>query len=375
MHLRVIADRVEVEGKYVIVRASCNVPLEDGKVRNAFRLERALPTLQYLQKREARIIVISHIGRDATDSLRPVYEYLASRMTMIWGGTITDPDFAAKHAALQPGEIIFCENLRQDIREEDNDPELVAAMARYGELYVNDAFAEAHREHASTFGLAQVLPAYAGLTLAEEVNELQKVMVPDHKAVFVLGGAKFETKMPLVEQYLALYDIVFIGGALANDLLKARGHEVGQSLVSDVSLADAPFLRHPKLIIPVDVIVEDGDSVVTKELDEVTATDRIMDVGPATMDLLEVALKGAKTVLWNGPLGNYEAGFTDATEAAATMIAQSSAYSVIGGGDTVAAVEKLGLNEKFGFVSIGGGAMLTLLEHGITPALGKLQDN
>ena len=192
-------------------------------------------------------------------------------------------------------------------------------------------------------------------------------------AVFLIGGAKFETKMPLVEKYLALYDYVFVGGALANDVLKARGLEVGKSLVSDVSLVGAPFLNSPKLLVPIDVVVEGPDGVVTKDVSAVQSDEKIFDMGPATIAMLEPHLIVAKTVLWNGPFGNYEAGFEESTEAVAKIIAASEAYSVLGGGDTVAAVEKLGLNDSFGFISIGGGSMLTFLEHGSTPVLDLLK--
>jgi 3-phosphoglycerate kinase len=335
-------------------------------------LKRALPTLKYLREQGARTIIISHIGREKDETLKPVFDELSSYLPMTWGGKITDPAFASIKEEMDNGDIVFCENLRQDEREEENNKELVEIMAAYGDIYVNDAFAEAHREHASTFGLAEVMPAYAGITLAEEVKELQKVMEPNHPSLFLLGGAKFETKMPLVEKYLGLYDYVFIGGALANDVLKARGLEVGKSLVSDVSLVGSPFLWSEKLIVPIDVIVDGPDGIITKPADAVTPEEKIFDMGPETISLLSRYVAVAKTVLWNGPFGNYEAGFIKSTEAVAEQIAASDAFSVLGGGDTVAAVEKLGLNDKFGFVSIGGGSMLTFLEDGRTSVLDKL---
>ena len=373
MELKSIAEVSDLRGKVVLVRASCNVPLVDGKVRNSFRLRRALPTLKYLKEAGAKVIVISHIGREVDETLLPVFEELATAIDMKWGGKVTDSLFTEKKAALNDGDILFCENLRQDVREEENDDSLGALLAEGVDLYVNDAFAEAHREHASTYGVAKLLLAYAGLTLIEEVTELQKVMQPNHPSLFLLGGAKFETKMPLVEKYLALYDHVFVGGALANDVLKARGFEVGTSLVSEVSLNDAPFLWSEKMLVPVDVIVEGPRGVVTKPADQVLPDEKIFDMGPETVELLTRYIAEAKTILWNGPFGNYEAGFEESTEAVAKLIADSDAFSVLGGGDTVAAVEKLGLNEKFGFISIGGGSMLTFMEHGSTPVLDLLK--
>lgn len=368
-----ITEVEDLKGKTVVVRSSCNVPLVEGRVRNSFRLRRALPTLKYLREKGARVIVVSHIGREVDETLVPVYEELNKSLPMTWGGTITDEAFSDIKDRMVDGDIVFCENLRQDVREEENDTELVKSIAQYADIYVNDAFAEAHRDHASTLGLAEVLPAYAGITLAEEVSELQKVMTPNHPSLFMIGGAKFETKMPLVEKYLALYDHVFVGGALANDILKARGLSVGGSMVSDVSLESASFLWSEKLIVPIDVVVEGPEGKVTKSADSVTADEKIFDMGPETVVLLSKYITAAKTILWNGPFGNYEAGFEESTEAVAHLVAEADGFSVLGGGDTVAAVEKLGLNDKFGFVSIGGGSMLTLLENGSTPVLDKLK--
>ena len=373
MELRLITQAVDLKGKTVIVRASFNVPLALGEVRNSFRLKRALPTLKYLREQGARTIIVSHIGRGVEETLRPVYDALVPTLPMTWGGTITDDAFLDIKNQMQDGDIVLCENLRQDTREEENDPQYVALIAKYGDIFVNDAFAEAHRKHASTFGLSTLLPTYAGITLNEEVSELQKVMEPLHPSLFLLGGAKFETKMPLVEKYLSLYDHVFVGGALTNDVLKARGFEVGQSLVSEVSLVDAPFLWSEKLLIPVDVVVDGPNGVLTKPVDAVTVDEKILDMGPETVLMLSRYITAAKTTLWNGPFGNYEAGFVESTEAVARLISEAEGFCVLGGGDTVAAVEKLGLNDKFGFISIGGGSMLTYLEHGTTPVLDTLR--
>ena len=239
-------------------------------------------------------------------------------------------------------------------------------------MYVNDAFAEAHREHASLSALAKLLPAYAGLNLLQEVNHLKRVMIPEHPSLFMIGGAKFETKMPLVEKYLDIYDQVFVGGALANDVFKALGYEVGTSLVSDVSLVGAPFLQSPKLLIPIDLIVEGPGGVRTCAPQQVQPDEKILDCGTATTDLLATYIEKAATVLWNGPFGNYEVGYKESTEETMRNLAKSKAFSVVGGGDTVAAIETLGLNDSIGFVSIGGGAMLVYLEEGRTLVLDLL---
>lgn len=373
MELKLITEVDDLQGKYVIVRASFNVPLVEGRVRNDFRLKRALPTLKFLQDNGAKTIVISHIGREPEETLMPVYEELKNTLPMKWGGKITDEDFVDIRNNLQEGEIVVCENLRQDEREEANDPVLAEIIANFGDLYVNDAFAEAHREHASTLGVAKLLPAYAGVTLSEEVEHLAKMMSPKSPSILLLGGAKFETKMPLVEKYLELYDHVFIGGALTHDILKARGLEIGKSLVSDVSLAEAPFLWSEKVLVPIDVVVEGKNGKETKSADSVLPEDIIYDLGYETIMMLKPYIEKAETILWNGPFGNYEKGFEEGTEAVAELVAGASGFSVIGGGDTVAAVNKLNLADKFGFMSIGGGSMLTLLEHGSTPALEVLR--
>jgi len=198
-------------------------------------------------------------------------------------------------------------------------------------------------------------------------------MNPASPSILLLGGAKFETKMPLVEKYLALYDHVFIGGALAHDVLKARGLEVGKSMISDVSLVDSPFLWSEKLLVPIDVVVQSEDGVKTKTADSVLSEDIIYDLGEDTVMMLKSYIENAKTILWNGPFGNYEKDFEEGTEAVARLVADSEGFSVIGGGDTVAAVNNLGLSDKFEFISIGGGSMLTFLEKGSTPALAVLE--
>ncbi|MEY3784575.1 MAG: hypothetical protein RLZZ230_897 [Candidatus Parcubacteria bacterium] len=371
--MKKVTDLKDLRGKYVVLRASLNVPLVDGVVRDEFRILRALPTLRYLHEQGAKTIIISHIGRSPEETLKPVLTALEKYLPLHWGGDVTSDAFQARKNLLAEGDILLAENLRQHAGESANDPAFVEVLAALGEIYVNDAFAEAHREHASTFGVAQKLPAYVGLTLLEEITELKKAMTPESPSLFLLGGSKFETKMPLVEKFLKLYDYVFIGGALVNDILKARGLEVGQSMVSDVSLADAPFLHDAKMLLPIDVIVDGPNGRQVRAIDKVEPEEKILDAGPMTIDMIATYIEKAKTILWNGPFGAYEMGYTQSTEMTARNIAASDAFSVIGGGDTVAAVEKLAINDKFGFVSIGGGAMLTFLENGSTSVIDLLE--
>jgi phosphoglycerate kinase len=328
--------------------------------------------MRYLHECGAKIIVIAHIGREADETLKPVFTELEKYLPIQWGGPIESEEFSRRKELMNNGDLLLAENLRQNPGEKDNDEQFIELLASMGELYVNDAFAAAHRNHASTYGVAQKLPAYAGLTLSEEITELTKVMKPDSPALFLLGGAKFDTKMPLIEKYLDIYDQVFIGGALTNDVLKAQGYEVGQSLVSDISLVGKEFLNSPKLLVPIDVIVDGPDGRHTCAIDAVKPTEKILDCGPLTVDMLATYIEKAGTILWNGPFGAYEMGFTQSTEITARHVAASDARTVIGGGDTVAAVEKLEINDLFTFVSIGGGSMLTLLEKGTTDVIDLL---
>jgi phosphoglycerate kinase len=371
--MKKVTEAGDLKGKYVVLRSSLNIPLKDGKIRNKFRLERALPTMRYLHEQGAKVIVVAHIGRDPEETLKPVFNELEKYLPVHWGGSIGSEELLERKSMMGNGDILLVENLRQNEGEKNNDEDFIQTLSELGEIYVNDAFAAAHREHASTFGITQKLPAYAGLTLSEEVTELTKVMTPAAPSLFLLGGAKFDTKMPLVEKYLEAYSHVFIGGALANDVLKAQGYEVGESMVSDVSLVGEKFLNNPKLLLPIDVIVNGPSGRQAKGIDEVKKNEAILDCGPMTIEMLASYIEKAKTVLWNGPFGAYEMGYTQGTEITARHIAaKTDSFTVIGGGDTVAAVEKLEINDLFSFVSIGGGSMLTLLEKGTTPAIESL---
>lgn len=370
--MKKITDVADLRGKRVIVRASLNVPVKDGVVTNSYRISRALPTLRYLHEQGAKIIVMGHIGRDPEETLKPVFAELEKHLPVQWGGSVNDERFIEHLEVLPEGSVLLAENLRQDEREKANDEAWGKQLASLGDIYVNDAFDNVHREHTSMIQIPKHIPAYAGLNLIEEINHLQKVMTPEQPSLFMIGGAKFDTKMPLVEKYLDDYSHLFVCGALMNDIFKAKGYEVGTSLVSDVDLSGKAFLENERLILPVDVIVSGPDGKRTCSPSEVSADESIMDAGPETVEMLKGYIAEAKTVLWNGPFGNFEAGFADATLDTVKLLAEADAFSVVGGGDTVAAIEKLGLNDKLGFVSTGGGAMLTYLEHGGTLAIEAL---
>jgi phosphoglycerate kinase len=373
--LPLITDVEDLKGKYVFVRSALNVPIADGKVRDWFRIIQSLPTIQYLVQKGARVIVCSHLGKDGKESIAPVYEVLKQHVSVILSSEVTGPLTTRLKDALNDGEVLLLENVRKDAREMENDVTFAKELASLAEIFVNDDFAASHRAHSSLHAICQFLPSYVGINFSHEYEELSKALNPVSPSLFILGGAKFETKMPLVEKFLALYDHVFIAGALANDFFKAKGLEVGISLVSDMSLAGSPLLSDPKVLLPLDVTaVKNGVPRITK-LDDVAKDESILDVGMETMVMLKTYIDSAKTILWNGPLGNYEGGFQEQTLTCARLVAASDAYSVIGGGDTVASIESLNNQEQYGFLSTAGGAMLTFLELGSLPALDTLLEH
>lgn len=372
MTLNDISTYQELRGARVLVRGSLNVPLEDGTPGNTLRLQRMLPTLTLLKQRGARTILVGHIGRAKDATLRPVCEELTTHIPVQWAGDVCDPGFADAVEAMHDGDIVMAENLRQHEEEKANDPAFAKHLASFADLYVNEAFDNVHREHASMVGVPALVPAWAGCNCLREVAELEGMMQPSSPSLFMIGGAKFETKLPLIKRYLDIYDQVFVGGALANDVLKARGYEVGQSLVSSVSF-DTGFVDRENLLAPVDVVVEREGVATTCLVEDVQPQDAIKDIGPATVELLKGRIEAAGAILWNGPFGQFERGYYEQTEQIAKFVASSKAYTVVGGGDTTAAIEHLSLYDAFDFLSTGGGAMLTFLEHGTTPALELLR--
>ena len=367
--LKTVAECTDLAGTYVFLRTSIDVPIEQNEIQNEFRLMRGLPTIQYLVDQGARVILGGHMGSDGTQSTKPIADFLSAHVPTIHSTEVAGSVSMNLRDQLENGQVLVLENLRKDPREKKNDAEFARALADLATVYVNDDFATAHRAHASVSAITTFLPSYVGINFAHEYNELTKARTPEHPAIFILGGAKFDTKLPLIETFLDIYDHIFIGGALANDLLKAKGYEVGRSLVSDIDLTDSPLLTNPKLLIPTDVTVERGGVPVVVLADAVEPDDCIMDVGPASAAMVGEFIDNAATILWNGPLGNYEAGYDVQTRATAIRITDSNGYSVVGGGDTIAAIESLGRASDFGFLSTAGGAMLTFLETGTLPAV------
>lgn len=374
--MKSIKEIKNLKGARVIVRVDFNVPIKDGQVLDDFRIKKSLPTIEYLHKNKAIIILIAHLGdEEEAQSLKPVYLKLKKYLPKV---IFIDTPVLGEATAneinkLKEGDIVLMENLRNDEGEKKNSPSFARGLSRYGSVYVNDAFSVSHRAHASVVGLPKFLPSYAGLQLEKEIDSLSKIFNPEHPFLFILGGAKFETKVPLIKKFLRNADDVFIGGALANDFFKAKGFEVGSSLVGKKNFQIATFLKRPNLITPIDVIaLENSKNRITLS-DEVNQNEVIVDIGPKTIEILKRKIEKAKFILWNGPLGRYEDGHSKGTEEILKAISKSKSYSVIGGGDTVSLISKLKLENKLGFISTGGGATLDFLAKETLPGIKALK--
>lgn len=365
-----VSDRLA--GHTALVRASLNVPVASGRVVHPFRLESALHTISHLSARGVKVVLLSHIGAVPTASLYPVYEYLKHKLRIQYTDDVVGQRALDAARALKDGEVLLVENVRRDPGEVGNDDHFVRRLAALGDVYVNDDFAAAHRTHASIVGLPKYLPSYAGIQFMKELNGLAHALEPKSPSLAIVGGAKFVTKEPLIRRLLTKYDQVFVGGALATDFLKAKGYEVGRSLTS-TSPHVADLLTNSKILLPTDVVVENVHGREIKLVQHVLATDTIYDIGPETLHTLQSYIQKARTILWNGPMGNFEKGYSEMTEALARLVASAAGVSVVGGGDTIASIEKLGLNNKFGFLSTAGGAMLDFLANGSLPGIEALE--
>lgn len=381
---------IDVKGKHVLVRVDYNVPIKDGKVGDDTRIQAAMPTLNYLLEHGAAVILCSHLGRpkggpDPKFSLRPIADHLSSLLgkPVAFSEDCIGPAAEKAAKSLKPGEVLLLENTRFHPEEEKNDPEMSKKLASLAEIYVNDAFGSAHRAHASTEGVARYLPAVAGFLLEKEIRYLgQAIADPKRPFVAILGGAKISDKIGVIRNLLTKADQILIGGGMANTFFKAQGYPVGDSLVEDEALETARQLvaeGMSRLRLPVDVVIGDkfAEDAQSKVMNMGPVPDgwRILDIGPKTVAAYSKAVGGAGTVVWNGPMGVFEfPNFAKGTFDLAKAVASSGATSIVGGGDSVAAVTKSGLADKITHISTGGGASLEMLEGLTLPGVTALLD-
>ncbi|MGC8877195.1 phosphoglycerate kinase [Thermus sp.] len=389
--MRTLKD-LDPRGKRVLVRVDFNVPIQDGKVQDETRIQESLPTLRYLLEGGASLVLLSHLGRpkghDPKYSLAPVGEALGRHLPGVRFVPHSPGSEEAQKAVrdLSPGEVALLENVRFEPGEEKNDPELSARYARLGEAFVLDAFGSAHRAHASVVGVARLLPAYAGFLMEREVRALTRLLQdPERPYAVVLGGAKVSDKIGVIESLLPRIDRLLVGGAMAFTFLKALGGEVGRSLVEEDRLdlardllgrAEALGVR---VYLPEDVVaaerIEPGVDTRVYPARAIPVPYMGLDIGPKTQELFREALRGVRTAFWNGPMGVFEVPpFDQGTLAVGRALAGlEGAFTVVGGGDSVSAVNRLGLKDRFGHVSTGGGASLEFLEKGTLPGLEVLK--
>jgi phosphoglycerate kinase len=389
MNKRSVRD-LDVRDKRVLVRVDFNVPVKDGEVTDDTRIRRALPTIRHLLQEEGRPVLISHLGRpkgepDPKYAMNPV----AARLHELLGEPVVKLDAAVGpevEEALDDWDgrgVVLLENSRFYPGETKNDPGFAAQLAALADLYVNDAFGAAHRAHATTVGVAERLPAAAGLLMEEEIDYLDKVLEdPERPFVAILGGAKVSDKLGVIRSLLETADSLLIGGAMGFTFFKAQGYEIGNSLVEEDYLNEAKRLMEEagdRLVLPVDVVVaeamEEGAESETVAVDGIPSGKMGLDIGPETVALFEGHISGASTIFWNGPMGVFEIdAFAKGTEGVARAVAESGATSVVGGGDSVAAVNKLGLEDRMSHISTGGGASLEYVEGKELPGIAVLPD-
>jgi phosphoglycerate kinase len=381
---------IDVNNKCVLVRVDFNVPIKDGQVSDDTRIKAAIPTIQYLLDHGAAVILLSHLGRpkgkvNPEYTLRPVADHLQKLIerTVSFAEDCIGPAAEKAVAFLEPGQVLLLENTRFHPEEEKNDEDMAKQLASFADIYVNDAFGTAHRAHASTEGVARHLPSVAGLLMEKEIRYLGAAIAnPSHPFIAILGGAKVSDKIGVIRNLLTKTDQILIGGGMANTFFKAKGIEIGDSLVEDDVLDTARDLLKEagdKLHLPQDMVIADQFAAEanskTIPVGDVPQGWRILDIGPETVKTFSQILSEAKTVVWNGPMGVFEfPKFAKGTYGIAKAVANSNAISIIGGGESVAAIQQSGLADKITHISTGGGASLEMLEGKMLPGLAALKD-
>lgn len=369
--MKSIQEAKNITGKRVLVRADFNVPIRDGRIANDFRIRKTLPVLRFLRSQGARVFIVSHIGERPQATLAPIAEELGKCCSVTFVRDVFGAEGKEAMTRMNDDEIVLFENIRVFPGEEANDDAFARELAALADMYVNEAFSTSHREHASIVGVPRHIPAYAGIQFMREMEHLSLALNPPHPSLVILGGIKFQTKIPLARKFLDIADRVFVGGALANPLFKAQGYRVSASVLPEEPLDIGDILAHKNLMLPQDV----GGVGFVKMPAELSEDDTIRDAGPETVAALKSVIEQSAFVLWNGPIGDYERGFRERNEALAHTIAESDAQSVVGGGDTVASIANLGLEDRFTFVSTAGGAMIQFLSEGTLPGIIALEES
>ena len=382
---------IDLKGKHVLMRVDFNVPMDKGMVTDDKRIRASLPTIQYVLEQNASLILMSHLGRpkgtgyEAEFSLKPASEVLSKLLnkSVQMAADFIGADVEATAKALKPGDVLMLENVRFHKEEEKNDPAFAKQLATLGDVYVDDAFGSAHRAHASTEGVAKFLPAVSGFLMEQELEYLGRATLnPAHPYIAILGGAKISDKIAVIENLLTKCDQLIIGGGMANTFLAAKGYAMQDSLVEKDSIETAKGIlakSGARILLPVDAVIGDKfDANATSQVvdvDKVPPGWRMMDIGPKSIAAFSDALKGAKLVVWNGPMGAFEMPkFAEGTFAIARLLATSGATTVIGGGDSASAVKKAGVAKQMTHVSTGGGASLEFLEGKVLPGVAALND-
>jgi len=386
---------IDVKGKKVIVRCDFNVPMQDGKISDDTRIKAALPTINYLMEHGAKVILMSHMGRPKGEpkmefTLKPVAdrlsEYLNKDVLFISSPTVVDDRVRKAAADLEPGQVMLLENVRFRKEETDNGADFTRELASLAEIFVQEAFGTAHRAHASTAGIADYLPAVSGFLIEKEVKFLgSAVEDPKKPFVAIMGGAKVVDKIPVIRNLIGKVDTLIIGGGMSFTFFKAMGLEIGKSLLDEENIGLAGDLMKEaeaagvKMLLPVDVVCgrefANDTEIVTVDNDKIPADMMGMDIGPKTVAMYADVIANAATVVWNGPMGVFEmSNFAEGTKAIAKAMAECKGITIIGGGDSAAAVEQFGFADKMTHISTGGGASLEFLEGKVLPGIAVIED-
>ncbi|WP_308654775.1 phosphoglycerate kinase [uncultured Anaerococcus sp.] len=397
MNKKTVKD-LDLKGKKVLVRVDFNVPLSkenNEEIADDTRIRAALPTIDYLLENDAKVILMSHLGRPKGEakpefSLKPVAAWLENhykdKFHFFPSPEVVDDKVKEEVANLKDGEVCLIENTRYVAGETKNDPEFAKKLASLADLYVNDAFGTSHRAHASNVGVASILPSAVGFLIEKEIDVMGKALeAPEHPFVSILGGAKVSDKIGVIENLITKVDTILIGGGMAYTFLKAQGKEIGKSLLEEdkmdlsLELIKKAEANNVEILLPVDVVIADeikaGAETEIVDIDSIPEDKEALDIGPKTAELFASKIKEAKTVVWNGPMGVFEIKeFADGTNKVAASLAESDAITIVGGGDSALAIELAGLKDKITHVSTGGGASLEFLEGKDLPGISSIED-